>query len=86
MTSSKLDIYILDYKKAETLDLHRWSNHPKENDFLNEVYFTLKSIKRHQNTGKKLLSSCFWIFMSLGAVGIIHKQKGFNDRITGIGF
>ena len=116
----------LDLMNARPLDVHRWSEYPEVNDFVNEIYSTLKSIKGHQNTGKKLVKvllldlyvawcgdpsmkimfsrdnnaykaksryselhigkTIIGIVDTLVTEGIIHEQKGFNDRITGIGF
>ena len=45
----------LDLMNARPLDVHRWSEYPEVNDFVNEIYSTLKSIKGHQRTGKKLV-------------------------------
>ena len=42
----------LDLMNAKPLDVHRWSEYPEVNDFVNEIYSTLKSIKGHQRTGK----------------------------------
>ena len=116
----------LDLMNARPLDVHRWSEYPEVNDFVNEIYSTLKSIKGHQRTGKKLVKvllldlyvdwsgdpsmkimfsrdnnaykaksryselhigkTIIGIVDTLVTEGIIHEQKGFNDRITGIGF
>ena len=121
-----LDTSDLDLMNARPLDVHRWSSYPEVNDFVDEVYSTLKTIKGHQSTGKKLLKvllldlyvawcgdpsmkimfsrdnnaykaksryselhigkTIIGIVDTLVTEGIIHEQKGFNDRITGIGF
>jgi len=121
-----LDTSDLDFMNARPLDVHRWSEYPEVNDFVDEVYSTLKTIKGHQSTGKKLVKvllldlyvawcgdpsmkimfsrdnnaykarsryselhigkTIIGIVDTLVTEGIIHEQKGFNDRITGIGF
>ena len=68
MTLDTLVTSDLDLMNARPLDVHRWSEYPEVNDFVNEIYSTLKSIKGHQRNGKKLVRSCCWIFMWLGLV------------------
>lgn len=55
MTSSVYDISIPDFNYSRPLDVHRWSDYSEVNDFVNEIYLILKSMKGHENTGKKLV-------------------------------
>lgn len=40
---------------SRPLDVHRWSDFPEVNEFVNEVYLLLTSITGHENSNKKLL-------------------------------
>ena len=55
MTSSVYDISIPDFNYSRPLDVHRWSDYSEVNDFVNEIYLILKSMKGDENTGKKLV-------------------------------
>ena len=55
MTSSVTNISIPDFNYSRPLDVHRWSDYSEVNDYVNEIYLILKSIKGHENTGKKLV-------------------------------
>ena len=55
MISSVTNISIPDFSYSRPLDVHRWSDYSEVNDFVNEIYLILKSIKGHEDTGKKLV-------------------------------
>ena len=45
----------LNYINSRPLDVHRWSEYPEVNEFVNEIYSELISIKGHETTSKKLV-------------------------------
>ena len=45
----------LNYINSRPLDVHRWSEYPEVNEFVNEIYNELISIKGHETTSKKLV-------------------------------
>ena len=45
----------LNYINSRPLDVHRWSEYPEVNEFVNEIYSELVSIKGHETTSKKLV-------------------------------
>ena len=45
----------LNYINSRPLDVHRWSEYPEANEFVNEIYNELISIKGHETTSKKLV-------------------------------
>ena len=45
----------LNYINSRPLDVHRWSEYPEVNEFVNEIYSELISINGHETTSKKLL-------------------------------
>ena len=45
----------LNYINSRPLDAHRWSEYPEVNEFVNEIYNELISIKGHETTNKKLV-------------------------------
>jgi len=45
----------LNYINSRPLDVHRWSEYSEVNEFVNEIYNELISIKGHETTSKKLV-------------------------------
>ena len=45
----------LNYINSRPLDVHRWSEYPEVNEFVNEIYSELISINGHETTSKKLV-------------------------------
>ena len=55
MLDNSNDQSFSDYLNARPLDVHKWSDHSEVNEFVNEIYKKLISIKGHEKTGKKLV-------------------------------
>lgn len=53
MTSRVTNISIPDFNYSRPLDVHRWSDYSEVNDFVNEIYLILKSIKGHEKYWKE---------------------------------
>ncbi|MDC0162009.1 hypothetical protein OAI87_00240 [Paracoccaceae bacterium] len=45
----------IDYMNSRPLDVHKWSDYSEVNEFVNEIYLLLTSIKGHERVSKKLL-------------------------------
>ena len=72
-----LDNSDLDLMNSRPLDGHRWSLYPEVNDFVDEVYSTLKTIKGHQSTGKKLIKVLLLAALSLSSYSMtpqVHRS------------
>ena len=55
MLDNSNDQSFSDYLNARPLDVHKWSDHSEVNEFVNEIYKKLISIKGHEKTSKKLV-------------------------------
>ena len=55
MTSNNSDNNNIDYMKSRPLDVHTWSDYSEVNDFVDDIYQLLKSIKGHKKGNKRLL-------------------------------
>ena len=43
------------FLNSRPLDVHRWSDYSEVNEFVNEIYEKLISVKGHESTAKKLV-------------------------------
>jgi hypothetical protein len=55
MTSNNYDNNKIDYMNSRPLDVHTWSDYSEVNDFVDDIYLLLKSIKGHKKGNKRLL-------------------------------
>ena len=55
MLDNSNDQSFYDYLNSRPLDVHKWSDHSEVNEFVNEIYKKLISIKGHEKTSKKLV-------------------------------
>ena len=55
MTSNNSDNNNIDYMNSRPLDVHTWSDYFEVNDFVDDIYKLLKSIKGHKKGNKRLL-------------------------------
>ena len=55
MTSNNSDNNNIDYMNSRPLDVHTWSDYSEVNDFVDDIYQLLKSIKGHKKGNKRLL-------------------------------
>ena len=55
MTSNNYDNNKIDYMNSRPLDVHTWSDYSEVNDFVDDIYQLLKSIKGHKKGNKRLL-------------------------------
>ena len=54
MTSNNFDNNNIDYMNSRPLDVHTWSDYSEVNDFVDDIYLLLKSIKGHKKGNKRL--------------------------------
>ena len=55
MTSGIATNSTIDYMNSRPLDVHKWSDYPEVNNFVDEIYHHLKSVKGHRSSNKRLL-------------------------------
>ena len=55
MTSNNSDTNNINYMNSRPLDVHTWSDYSEVNDFVDDIYLLLKSIKGHKKGNKRLL-------------------------------
>ena len=55
MTTNNSDNNNIDYINSKPLDVHTWSDYSKVNDFMDDIYQLLKSIKGNKNGNERLL-------------------------------
>ena len=55
MTSRNSDNNNINYMNSRPLDVHTWSDYSEVNDFVDDIYLLLKSIKGHKKGNKRLL-------------------------------